>query len=195
MDGLPLTYDFITQMKPIIEFLRKEESKCTAYCKSYNKWSFITPKFFLDICQEGIFRRSGRVTRQQELKLLLHQGITLNFDENQFSVHECATVLKNVLSELPESVLTDAQYPAYCQIAELCNVKNHSYNERLLRALQLLILLLPNENRIFFKEIIELLNLAVAHEHKNRMSAENLATLFTPHLLCPRKVSQPFYLS
>ncbi|EEB17047.1 Rho GTPase activating protein, putative [Pediculus humanus corporis] len=167
LDGPPLTYDFITQMKPIIEFLRKEEN----------------------ICQEGIFRRSGRVTRQQELKLLLHQGITLNFDENQFSVHECATVLKNVLSELPESVLTDAQYPAYCQIAELCNVKNHSYNERLLRALQLLILLLPNENRIFFKEIIELLNLAVAHEHKNRMSAENLATLFTPHLLCPRKLS------
>lgn len=128
------------------------------------------------------------MTRQQELKNLLHQGVIFNFDDNQFSVHECATVLKNILSELPESVLTDAHYPAYCQIAEFCSDKNSSNNDRLLRALQLLILLLPNENRKFFQEIIELLNLAVTHEAKNRMSADNLATLFTPHLLCPRKV-------
>ncbi|KAK6635561.1 hypothetical protein RUM44_000813 [Polyplax serrata] len=166
-EGTVLNIEFIDQMKPVIEFLRKEEN----------------------ICQEGIFRRSGRVTRQQELKMLLHQGVILNFNDSQFSVHECATVLKNILSELPESVLTDAHYPAYCQIAEFCNGKSSGSNERLLRAIQLLILLLPSENRMFFKEIIELLHLAFTHESKNRMSADNLATLFTPHLLCPRKLS------
>jgi hypothetical protein len=70
-----------------------------------------------DICQEGIFRRSGKMTRQQELKSLLNQGIPLNLDDSHFSVHDCASVLKNFLSELPESLLTDAHYPAYCQIA------------------------------------------------------------------------------
>lgn len=143
----------------------------------------------LDISQEGIFRRSGKVTRQQELKSLLSQGAILNLSDGQFSVHDCASVLKNVLSELPESILTDAHYPAYCQIAEFCVGKNSGSEDRLLRALQLLILLLPTENRNFFQEIIALLHLAASHESTNRMSPDNLATLFTPHLLCPRKVN------
>lgn len=119
---------------------------------------------------------------------MLSQGAVLDLNDGQYSVHDCASVLKNVLSELPESILTDAHYPAYCQIAELCVGKSAGSDERLLRALQLLILLLPVENRNFFQEIIALLHLAASHEDKNRMSADNLATLFTPHLLCPRKV-------
>jgi hypothetical protein len=70
-----------------------------------------------DICQEGIFRRSGKLTRQQELKSFLNQGVSLNLDDSHFSVHDCASVLKNFLAELPESLLTDAHYPVYCQIA------------------------------------------------------------------------------
>ena len=70
-----------------------------------------------DICQEGIFRRSGKMTRQQELKSFLNQGVPLNLDDGHFSVHDCASVLKNFLAELPESLLTDAHYPVYCQIA------------------------------------------------------------------------------
>jgi hypothetical protein len=77
----------------------------------------IAPLIFTDISQEGIFRRSGKITRQQELKSLLNQGLPLNLDDGHFSVHDCASVLKNFLAELPESLLTDAHYPAYCQIA------------------------------------------------------------------------------
>lgn len=75
------------------------------------------PVSLADICQEGIFRRSGKMTRQQELKSFLNQGMPLNLDDGHFSVHDCASVLKNFLAELPESLLTDAHYPAYCQIA------------------------------------------------------------------------------
>jgi hypothetical protein len=77
----------------------------------------IASLIFADVCQEGIFRRSGKITRQQELKSLLNQGVPLNLDDGHFSVHDCASVLKNFLAELPESLLTDAHYPAYCQIA------------------------------------------------------------------------------
>ncbi|KAL0269321.1 UNVERIFIED_CONTAM: hypothetical protein PYX00_007101 [Menopon gallinae] len=166
-EGSHLSSEFMEQIRQLINFLSLEDN----------------------ISQEGIFRRSGKVTRQQELKTLISQGIAINLNDGPFSVHDCATVLKNILSELPESVLTDAHFPAYCQIAELCNVKSVNNEDRLLKSLQLLILLLPSENRIFFQDIIALLHLAASHEDKNRMSADNLATLFTPHLLCPRKLS------
>jgi hypothetical protein len=60
---------------------------------------------------------------------------------------------------------------------------------RLLRALQLLLLLLPTENRVLLQDVLQLLHLTASHEGKNKMSADSLATLFTPHLLCPRKLS------
>ncbi|KAJ4439220.1 hypothetical protein ANN_07339 [Periplaneta americana] len=165
MEGAPLTQEGICQVFQLIEFLSKDQN----------------------ISQEGIFRRSGKMTRQQELKQMLNQGCPLNLEDSHFSVHDCASVLKNFLAELPESLLTDAHYPAYCQIAEMCG--GQSSEGRLLRALQLLFLLLPVENRVLLKDILQLLHLAASHEERNKMSADSLATLFTPHLLCPRKLS------
>lgn len=57
------------------------------------------------------------MTRQQELKNLLNQGTTIKLTEGYFSLHDCASVLKNFLAELPEPLLTEAYFPAYCQIA------------------------------------------------------------------------------
>lgn len=66
--------------------------------------------------QEGIFRRTGAVSRQNELRLQMNQKKELNLSEG-FTVHDCATVYKGCLSELAEPLLTDAHYPAHCQIA------------------------------------------------------------------------------
>jgi hypothetical protein len=85
---------------------------------------------------------------------------------------------------------------SHFMVAEMCGgtsgssdqPSNPSRESRLLRALQLLFLLLPTENRILLKDILQLLHLTASHEGKNKMSANSLATLFTPHLLCPRKV-------
>lgn len=71
-------------------------------------------------------------------------------------------------------------------VLELCLHKPN--DERLLQALQLLFLLLPSENWILLRDVLQLLHLVASREVDNKMSAENLATLFTPHLLCPRKV-------
>lgn len=137
----------------------------------------------------------------------------MNFDENNFSVHDCASVLKNFLSELPEPLVTDVYYPMYCQISGKCETKTiyedsrlaiesiysvcwvfaewckcDEFEARLLRSLQLLILLLPSNNAVLLKHVINLLHLTAKRVDQNKMSAMNLATLFTPHLLCPRKV-------
>jgi len=143
----------------------------------------------------------------------MSQGVFLDLDDGRFSVHDCASVLKGFLAELSEPLLTDLHYPAHCQIAgnkkrlivlfvcmtyslwlyklltELCSLDTRSNDMRLLSSLQLLLLLLPSPNRILLKAILTLLNKTASYEHKNKMNSDTLATLFTPHLLCPRKLS------
>ncbi|XP_011494490.1 PREDICTED: rho GTPase-activating protein 19 [Ceratosolen solmsi marchali] len=166
-EGAALTKEGINQVKQLVEYLSKE------HC----------------IIQEGIFRRTGKLTRQQELKNALYQGLRLDLDEGRFSVHDYASVLKGFLADLPEPLLTDLHYPAHCQIAELSSSSSNGNDCRLLRSLQLLLLLLPPPNRIVLKHILHLLNKTAAHENSNKMNCDTLATLFTPHLLCPRKLS------
>ncbi|XP_044745185.1 rho GTPase-activating protein 19 isoform X2 [Coccinella septempunctata] len=168
LEGFPLTQEGISQVYQLIEYLKKEQN--------------------LKI--EGIFRRTGSLNRQNELKTLLCQGVTIDLECGNFSVHDCASVLKVFLSELPEPLLTECHFPAYCQIAELCGIiEKPTQEEKLLEALQLILLLLPSENRVLLKDILDLLHLTASYEYANKMSPDNLATLFTPHLLCPRKLS------
>jgi hypothetical protein len=92
---------------------------------------------------------------------------------------------------------------SYFVVAEMCGGASGSSDQprgqnsemRLLRALQLLFLLLPTENRVLLKDVLQLLHLTASHEGRNKMSADSLATLFTPHLLCPRKVELRQYLA
>ncbi|XP_043669255.1 uncharacterized protein LOC122629650 [Vespula pensylvanica] len=167
VEGASLSENGINQVKQLIEYLSKEQS----------------------IIQEGIFRRTGKLTRQQDLKNALYQGVPLNLEDGRFSVHDCASVLKGFLAELSEPLLTDLHFPAHCQIAELCNLNDNTNEARLLRSLQLLLLLLPPPNRHILKCVLNLLNKTATFEHNNKMNCDSLATLFTPHLLCPRKLS------
>uniref|UniRef100_A0A182MH34 Rho-GAP domain-containing protein n=1 Tax=Anopheles culicifacies TaxID=139723 RepID=A0A182MH34_9DIPT len=166
-----LTKANIDDLKQLIAFLEQEEN----------------------ISQEGIFRKTGSLTRQNELKNLLLQGNMLPLYGTGYTAHDCASVLKSFLADLPEPLLTELYYPAYCQVADLFHSKESAQptrsDDRLLNALQLLLLLLPEENNILLRHIMELLHLTIQHEATNKMSAENLATLFTPHLICPRKQS------
>ena len=72
-----------------------------------------------NITTEGIFRKHGNLKKQQALKERLNKGVALNLDEEEFSVHECAAVLKHFLAMLPEPLLTDACYRAHCQVPAL----------------------------------------------------------------------------
>lgn len=133
------------------------------------------------------------MARQNELRRRLNDHDTLDFNDGVYTVHDCASVLKAVLADLPEPLLTDSFYVIHCQIAELCN--SHSIDcsptkeTRLLHSIQLLLLLLPIENRSLFLDIINMLKETTKYESSNKMSAESLATLFTPHLICPRKLA------
>lgn len=79
-------------------------------------------------------------------------------------------------------------FPAYSQVAEICNSKENDEQTRIRNSLQLLCLLLPCENRTVLEHLIDLLHKASKMESHNKMTADTLATLFTPHLICPRKL-------
>lgn len=152
--------------------------------------------FFLDLIQEGIFRRTGSVARQNELKntLLLGKQV-IDLGSGDYTVHDCASVLKGILSDLPEPLLLDSFYSAHCQLAALCNnqtkdaASHQTIDDRLTIALQLLFLLLPIENRELLEDLMKLLHKTTEYTDRNKMNSDTLATLFTPHLICPRKLS------
>ncbi|XP_055855723.1 uncharacterized protein LOC129918978 [Episyrphus balteatus] len=171
MNRSALDLNFINQLRHLKMFILMEEN----------------------VIQEGIFRKTGSSSRQNELRALIQSDSELNLSEG-YTVHDCATVFKSFLAELHEPVLTDAHYPAHSQIAPLCNalptnaILDKKKEQHILNSMQLLLLLLPHENRTLLQDIIEMLHIVSSHENENKMSSENLATLFAPHLICPRNL-------
>ena len=65
-----------------------------------------------------MFRKTGQVSRQKQLKdkMSCSGGETIDFLLEGFSAHDCASVLKGFLGELPEPLLTEKLYLAHCQV-------------------------------------------------------------------------------
>ncbi|XP_063871986.1 uncharacterized protein LOC135106627 isoform X3 [Scylla paramamosain] len=172
MEGAPLTQEGVCQVFQVIHYLNKENN----------------------ITQEGLFRKNGSLSRQQELKNLLNSGADLNLDCGAYSPHDCASVLKSFLADLPEPLLTEAHYPIHCRIAEMLqshmsHTQKAAVHTRQIKALRLLFLLLPPENYQLLHDLLILLHRVASHQKQNLMSAINLGTMFAPHILCPRKMT------
>lgn len=133
------------------------------------------------------------MARQGELKNILLSGKqSINLSSGDYTVHDCASVLKLILSDLPEPLLMDAFYSAHCQLAALYNngpkTDRAQLEHRLTHSLQLLFLLLPADNRELLECVLRMLNKTTQYTEKNLMNSDSLSTLFTPHLICPRKL-------
>ncbi|GIY37322.1 rho GTPase-activating protein 19 [Caerostris darwini] len=168
---MPLNQETISHIYQIIEFLGRE----------------------INICREGLFRKTGSLVRQNELKTLLRIGENIDFSSGLYTVHDCACVLKCFLAELQEPLLSEAHYSAHCQITDMLKddmspSQRQSIFERQLKATKLLLLLLPVDNYCLLKYLLLLLNQIQNAQDKNKMTSENLATLFAPHIICPRKM-------
>lgn len=168
--GSQLTGESIASIFRLIEYLKRPEN----------------------IEVEGLFRKTGSNARQMLLKEMLNKSSDLNLDEGQFSPHDCASVLKGFLKELPECLMVDKFARAHCQLCEMSKQSNMETNMKLkgkvLKAVQLLMLLLPEENTLLLECLLELLSKVVS-ENKNRMTSNALGTIFAPHLLCPKRLS------
>lgn len=70
-----------------------------------------------DVQKEGVFRVSGNLERQKELREWLDNRELPSILESKYFVHDYAAVLKNFLSELPEPLMMEKYYNVYLQIA------------------------------------------------------------------------------
>lgn len=107
-----------------------------------------------------------------------------------YTVHDCANVLKTCLSELPEPLLSELYYRILCKCGSLCPRASEKEAAKTLKIVQLTLLLLPIRKLRFAHDLLLLLHRVSSKENAdNKMNARNLATLFAPHLLCPKKIA------
>lgn len=70
-----------------------------------------------DLHVEGLFRVPGNSLRQQSLRELLSAGTDVDLDSGDFRPHDVASLLKTLLGELPEPLLTHRHFHAHLKIA------------------------------------------------------------------------------
>jgi len=139
----------------------------------------------VNVAEEGVFRKAGRIIKQQELLEKVERGEDLDLIEGHYNTHECASVLKKFLEKLSEPLVTNSCYKAHLHIAGL----EESELEKKIFSTQLLMELIPDQYHRLLKDLLFLLNGVTQREDENKMSATNLGMLFCTHVLCPKSLS------
>lgn len=140
--------------------------------------------------EDGILRLAGQ---KQKLETLC-ADIEMKFYNNrrhveqqlgQATVHELTGVLKKLLRDLPDPIFTMELHDMFYKTGSIPN------NGDKVKALNLLVLMLPIEHRNTFRLLLKFLLNIIAHEKNNRMSLHNVAMItapsfFPPKLLLPK---------
>ncbi|XP_054982407.1 unconventional myosin-IXb isoform X3 [Sorex araneus] len=128
---------------------------------------------------EGLYRKSGAANRTRELRQALQTDPTAVQLEN-FPIHAITGVLKQWLRELPEPLMTFAQYSDFLRAVELPEKQEQ------LAAIYAVLEHLPEANHKSLERLVFHLVKVALLEDVNRMSPSALAIIFAPCLLrCP----------
>ncbi|XP_074834075.1 unconventional myosin-IXb isoform X2 [Carettochelys insculpta] len=128
---------------------------------------------------EGIYRKSGSANRMRELKQLLQTDSNSVKLEN-FPIHTITGILKQWLRELPDPLMTFAQYGDFLRAVELPEKQEQ------LVAIYSVLEQLPQANHNTLERLVFHLVKVALVEDVNRMSANALAIVFAPCILrCP----------
>lgn len=128
----------------------------------------------------GIFRKSANARVCRELKVELEQNPDCNLSE--YPIIVIASVFKELLRSLPDSVLVDKVYQKWLQAAKL--IDNSSINNSdCTQFIRPLIKSLPKANYLLLQHFLCILHHIAVQSNENKMSAENLAVCIGPSLL------------
>lgn len=150
------------------------------------------PHFVLQACQkiqresktEGIFRKTGSVKKQNEIKSFLEQGGSLN--ERNFNVIDVANLLKTYFRELPEPLIP----PGNMQDSLIkCLIFSSKYEERV-DAILLTCLFLPSITVNTLAYFLQFLQVIIKNASENYMTLENLVKVLTPTIM-PMPLNAP----
>ncbi|XP_043958936.1 rho GTPase-activating protein 22 isoform X2 [Gambusia affinis] len=128
--------------------------------------------------EEGLFRMPGQANLVKDLQEAFDCGDKPLFDSNT-DVHTVASLLKLYLRELPEPVIPFSKYEDFLTCAQLLAKDEEEGIQELGK--QVNTLPLPNYNLL--KYICKFLDEVQSHCNENKMSVQNLATVFGPNIL------------
>ncbi|XP_072301650.1 rho GTPase-activating protein 24-like [Eucyclogobius newberryi] len=126
----------------------------------------------------GLFRRPGQTRAVQELRLAYDSGERPAFDSTT-DVHTVASLLKLYLRQLPEPLVPHSHYQHFLQ----CGRRLSTDRTRALLELRYLLHELPVANFNLLNFICQFLNEVQSYSSSNKMSCQNLATVFGPNIL------------
>uniref|UniRef100_A0A8C6ZVL3 Rho GTPase-activating protein 24 n=1 Tax=Nothoprocta perdicaria TaxID=30464 RepID=A0A8C6ZVL3_NOTPE len=120
------------------------------------------------LTEEGLFRMPGQANLVKDLQDSFDCGEKPLFDSNT-DVHTVASLLKLYLRELPEPVIPFAKYEDFLSCGQLLSKDE---GEK--------VFLPPKAYGLVFLDEVQ------AHSSVNKMSVQNLATVFGPNILRPK---------
>ncbi|NXS33528.1 RHG24 protein, partial [Pomatostomus ruficeps] len=135
--------------------------------------------------EEGLFRLPGQANLVKELQDAFDCGEKPSFDSNT-DVHTVASLLKLYLRELPEPVVPYAKYEDFLSCAKMLSKEEETGLKELVKQVKSL----PAVNYNLLKYICRFLDEVQSYSGVNKMSVQNLATVFGPNILRP-KVEDP----
>ncbi|XP_069573990.1 rho GTPase-activating protein 22 [Brachyistius frenatus] len=131
--------------------------------------------------EEGLFRAPGQTNHVRELQDAFDRGEKPVFDSST-DVHTVASLLKLYIRELPEPIIPFSKYTQFLSCAQLLTKDKEMGITELGKQVQSL----PQVNYNLLKYICKFLDEVQSHSNENKMSVQNLATVFGPNILRPR---------
>ncbi|XP_048195176.1 rho GTPase-activating protein 22 isoform X2 [Perognathus longimembris pacificus] len=133
------------------------------------------------LTEEGLFRMPGQANLVRDLQDSFDCGEKPLFDSTT-DVHTVASLLKLYLRELPEPVIPFARYEDFLSCAQLLTKDEGEGTLELAKQVSNL----PQANYNLLRYICKFLDEVQAHSNINKMSVQNLATVFGPNILRPQ---------
>ncbi|XP_027627318.1 rho GTPase-activating protein 22 [Tupaia chinensis] len=133
------------------------------------------------LTEEGLFRMPGQANLVRDLQGSFDCGEKPVFDSTT-DVHTVASLLKLYLRELPEPVVPFARYEDFLSCAQLLTKDEGEGTLELAKQVSNL----PQANYNLLRYICKFLDEVQAHSDVNKMSVQNLATVFGPNILRPQ---------
>lgn len=133
------------------------------------------------LSEEGLFRMPGQANLVRDLQDSFDCGEKPLFDSTT-DVHTVASLLKLYLRELPEPVIPFARYEDFLSCAQLLTKDEGEGTVELAKQVSNL----PQANYNLLRYICRFLDEVQAHSDVNKMSVQNLATVFGPNILRPQ---------
>lgn len=137
--------------------------------------------------EEGILRVGGHKQKVESICVQLEMDFYCKPREidklfKRMSCHDLSAVLKRLLRDLPQPLLTVELIDAFYESHGVKSRQELSY------ALNMLVLLLPIEHRCTLKALVKFFKLVVENQSSNKMSIHNVAMIVAPSLFPPRYI-------